>query len=309
MSRQKTNHAQAIHSLPIKTALSVAEHADAVKDLRLAAVTMRRKIVEMGYVNRIRLHYGALMSMTEIMLALYLHWLNLHPGDPNWPERDRFVLSKGHGAPALYVALWMRGFYEESHFNGFRRLHSILQGHPDRLKTPGVEISTGSLGQGFPVACGMALGKKLDDAAYGVYAFISDGECNEGSIWEGAQIAANLGLGLKAIMDWNKKSSYGLMAGRNDIEPLADKWRAFNWEVIECANGHDFVCITQSLDQAERVQDKPAIVLCHTTKGKGIPYVENYPAKPNILLTQDKYEECIAHLDSVEREILNGSSH
>jgi transketolase len=99
------------------------------------------------------------------------------------------------------------------------------------------------------------------------------------------------------------------MAGRNDIEPLADKWRSFNWDVIECTNGHDFVCITESLDQAERVQDKPAIVLCHTTKGKGIPYVENYPTKPNILLTQDKYEECMAHLDSVEREILNGSSH
>ncbi len=248
------------------------------------------------------------MSMTEIMLALYLHWLNLNPEDPSWPDRDRFVLSKGHGAPALYVALWMRGFFDESHFNGFRRLNSILQGHPDRLKTPGVEISTGSLGQGFPVACGMALGKKLDDAPFQVYTLISDGECNEGSIWEAAQIAANLGLEIKAVMDWNKKSSYGLMAGRNDIQPLADKWRAFNWEVLECADGHDFVCITQALEKAEDVRDKPVIVLCHTTKGKGIPYVENYPTKPNILLTEDKCAECTAHLESVEREILYGSA-
>lgn len=294
---------------PLKTALNATGQADAIKSLKLSAVSMRRKIVEMGYVNHIRLHYGALMSMTEIMVAMYLRWLNLNPEEPSWPGRDRFVLSKGHGAPALYVALWMRGFFDERHFNGFRRLHSILQGHPDRLKTPGVEISAGSLGQGFPVACGMALGKKLDDAAFQVYVLISDGECNEGSIWEAAQIAANLGLEVKAIMDWNRKSSYGLMAGRNDIEPLTDKWRAFNWKVFECANGHDFACITEALEKAEGVRDRPAIVLCHTIKGKGIPYVENYPTKPNILLTDDKYEECLAHLDTVESEILRGSSH
>lgn len=297
----------AVRALPRKTVLDPARHADAIRQLKHAAVIMRRKIVDMGYVNHIRLHYGALMSMTEIMLTLYLHWLNLNPDDPNWPGRDRFVLSKGHGAPALYVALWMSGFFDESHFSGFRRLHSTLQGHPDRLKTPGVEISTGSLGQGFPVACGIALGKKMDNAPYQVYAFISDGECNAGSIWEAAQIASNLGLEIKAVMDWNKKSSYGLMAGRNDIEPLVDKWRAFNWEAIECADGHDFVCISQALEKAESVRDKPVVILCHTTKGKGIPYVENYPTKPNILLTEDKYLECLAHLEGVEKEIFNGT--
>jgi transketolase len=299
----------AIHGLPLKTALNPAEQAAAIKDLRLAAVAMRRKLVEIGHINHIRLHYGALMSMTELMLTFYLHWLNLNPDAPQWPERDRFVLSKGHGAPALYVSLWMRGFFDKSHFAGFRRLHSILQGHPDRLKTPGVEISAGSLGQGLAAACGMALGKKMDDAPFQVYCLISDGECNEGSIWEAAQIASNLGLDIKVVMDRNKKSSYGLMAGRNDIEPLANKWRAFNWEVFECVDGHDFVCITQALEKAERVQGKPVIVLCHTTKGKGIPYVENYPAKPNILLTEDRYAECMAHLEGVERDILSESDH
>jgi transketolase len=297
-----------VRSVPRKTPLDPAEHATTINNLELAAVTMRRKIVEMGYDNHIRLHYGALMSITEIMTLLYLHWLKVKPDDPQWGERDRFVLSKGHGAPALYVALWMCGFFDESHFSGFRRLNSILQGHPDRLKTPGVDCTTGSLGQGFPVACGMALGAKVDDAPYRVYALIGDGECNEGSIWEAAQIAANLNLDrLTVLMDWNKKSSYGWMAGRNDIEPLPDKWRAFNWKVLEC-DGHDFVSLSQALHQADAVQGRPAIVLCHTIKGKGIPYVENYPTKPNILLTEAKYQECLAHLDTVERELQDGGN-
>jgi len=295
-----------VSKLTDKTPLDPHNQVVAIRELKLAAVTMRRKIVEMGYVNHIRLHYGALMSMSEILTVLYLRWLKVDPENPTWPERDRFVLSKGHGAPSLYVALWLRGFFDESHFKGFRRLNSILQGHPDRLKTPGVECTSGSLGQGFPVACGMALGAKIDDAPYRVYAFMSDGECNEGSVWEAAQIAANLKLDrLTVLLDWNKKSSYGLMAGRNDIEPLPDKWRAFNWRVFEC-DGHDFVSLTRSLQAADAVKGQPAIILCHTTKGKGIPYVENYPTKPNILLTEDKYMECLAHLDRVERELLNG---
>jgi len=257
----------------------------------------------MGYVNHIRLHYGALMSMVEIMMALYCQWLNVDPANPNWQDRDRFVLSKGHGAPALYVALWMRGFFAEHHFQGFRRLGSILQGHPDRLKTPGIDCSTGSLGQGFPVACGMALGAKMDGARYRVYCLLSDGECNEGSVWEAAQIASNQKLGhLKVILDRNRKSSYGWMAGRNDVEPLAEKWRAFNWAVFEC-DGHDFEEITTGLTNLEAVTDQPAILICHTVKGKGIPYVENYPTKPNILLTEEKYQECLAHLDQVESEL------
>jgi transketolase len=281
-------------------------HADALRSYQLEAVTMRRKIIEMGYANHIRLHYGALMSMVEIMTTLYGAWLNVDPERLDWPERDRFVLSKGHGAPALYVALWMRGFFDESHFNGFRRLGSILQGHPDRLKTPGVDCSSGSLGQGFPVACGMALGAKMDEASYRVYCLLSDGECNEGSVWEAAQIASNQGLGhLKVVMDRNRKSSYGWMAGRNDVEPLADKWRAFNWAVFEC-EGHDFVSITGALAEAEEIVDRPAIVICHTVKGKGIPYVENYPTKPNILLTEETYRECLAHLDQVESELQDG---
>lgn len=291
------------YSIARKTPLDAEKHTATIHTLRLSAVKMRRKIIEMGYTSHIQLHYGALMSMVEVLTTLYLHWLNVNSDDPDWPERDRFVLSKGHGAPSVYVALWLTGFFDERHFNGFRRLNSILQGHPDRLKTPGVECTTGSLGQGFPVACGMALGAKIDNAPYRIYALIGDGECNEGSIWEAAQIASNLGLDhLTVLLDWNKKSSYGPMADRNDVEPLWDKWRAFNWEVFEC-EGHDFVSITHALHKADAVRGRPLIVLCHTVKGKGIPYVENYPAKPNILLTDDKYFECVAHLDEIDREL------
>jgi transketolase len=279
---------------------------DLILTVKLAANNMRRTIIEMGYANHIRLHYGALMSMVEMITLLYALWLDVKPDQPQWPDRDRFVLSKGHGAPAVYVALCMRGFFDRSHLIGFRRLNSILQGHPDRLKTPGIDCSTGSLGQGMAVACGMALAAKMDQSAYRIYSLISDGECNEGSIWEAAQIASNLGIDrLTVLVDRNKKSSYGLMAGRNDVEPLADKWKAFNWEVFQC-DGHDFVSLSQALYEASSVQTKPAVILCNTTKGKGIPYVENYPTKPNILLTEDTYRDCLDHLDKVEEELRNG---
>lgn len=304
----KPNLPRVVDAVARKTPLDPSIHAGEIRRLSLAAVTMRRKIVEMGHVNGIRLHYGGTTSMVEILATLYLYWLNVDPHRPNWPERDRFVLSKGHGAPALYVALWASGFFEERHFQGFRRLHSILQGHPDRLKTPGVECTTGSLGQGFPVACGMALAAKIDSAPYRIYSYVSDGECNEGSVWEAAQIAANLKLDkITVLLDWNKKSSYGPMEGRNDVEPLADKWRAFNWEVVEC-DGHDFCSITGALHRAEVVEGRPAVVLCHTTKGKGIPYVESYPTKPNILLTEQEYRECMGHLAEMETKLRDDGS-
>ena len=292
-------------NIALKTPLTADKNQSLIRELELAAIAARRKIVEMGYNSHIRLHYGALMSMVEIVTTLYLHWLNVDPENPDWAERDRFVLSKGHGAPAVYVALWMRGFFEESHFKGFRRLNSILQGHPDRHKTPGIDCSSGSLGQGFAVACGMALAAKIDNSPFHIFTLMSDGECNEGSIWEAAQIASNLKVDkLTVLMDRNKKSSYGWMAGRNDIEPLADKWRAFNWAVFEC-DGHDFGSISCALHEADAVQGQPAIVLCNTIKGKGIPYVENYPTKPNILLTEDEYHECLKHLGEVEKELLD----
>ncbi len=290
-----------------KRPLDPAADAALLRELKLAAIQQRRKLLALGRTLRIRLHYGATMSSVEILTALYRLWLRIDPENAGWPERDRFVLSKGHAAPALYVTLAMRGFFPEDEFANFRRLHSILQGHPDRNKTPGVDCSTGSLGQGFPVACGMALGAKADHAPFRVYTLISDGECNEGSVWEAALIAANLKLDtLTALVDWNRKSSYGPMEGRNDIEPLADKWRAFGWAVFEC-DGHDFVSLTRALAAAERVSGRPAVLLCHTVKGKGIPFAETHPTRSNFALTSEQDQEAVAYLDTLEAEVTDES--
>ena len=273
--------------------------------LKLAAVAQRRRLLQLGQDLSIRLHYGACMSAIEILTTLYLEWMRLDPLQPDAPDRDRFVLSKGHAAPALYVTLALRGFFPDSEFAGFRRLHSHLQGHPDRNKTPGVDCTTGSLGQGFPVACGMALGGQMDARPYRVYSLLSDGECNEGSVWEAALIAANLKLdNLTVLLDWNQKSSYGPMAGRNDIAPLKDKWTAFGWAVFEC-DGHDFVSLTRSLAEAEQVQGQPAVLLCHTIKGRGIPYAETHNTRSNFALTEEQFEEAMAHLDALEAEIVH----
>lgn len=260
-------------------------------------------MVEMGHSSQIRLHYGAIMGIVEIMVLLYSHWLDVNPCEPEWYERDRFVLSKGHGAPALYAVLGEAGFFPEEAFKSFRRFGTILQGHPDRLKTPGVDVTSGSLGQGLGVTIGLALGAKLRDASWRTYCLISDGECNEGSTWEAAMIATNQRLdNLVVLMDRNRKSSYGLMVGRNDIEPLADKWRDFGWSTFE-ANGHSFYSLSQKLAAAEAVERRPSIVICHTVKGKGIPFVENYPSKPNILLTEEQYQQCLDVIQRAEQEV------
>ena len=290
------------NAYPLKTSLTPERDHAFVCDLMLKAVAVRKQIVEMGHHSRIRLHYGALMGMVEMVTLLYFHWLNVHPKDPTWPERDRFVLSKGHGVPSLYAVLAEKGFFDKRHFDKFRRYGGILQGHPDRLKTPGIEASSGSLGQGLGVACGMALGARLDDASWRTYCLVGDGECNEGSIWEAALIAGNQHLAcLTVLLDRNKKSSYGPMSGRNDIEPLAEKWRAFGWAVFE-ADGHDFYDLSQKLSQADGIEGKPSVLICHTIKGKGIPFVENYLAKPNILLTKEQYRDCMYVLSRAEEE-------
>lgn len=288
---------------PKDRALSPVGDRAMIQQLALKALAARRFILKLGFEQKIRLHYGATMSIVEILTLLYHRWMTIDPSRPSWQERDRFVLSKGHAAPALYAVLSSAGFFPESEFDNFRRIGSRLQGHPDRNKTPGVDCSTGSLGQGLPVACGMALCSKIDEAPYKVYACIGDGECNEGSIWEAALIASNLGLDrLIVLLDRNKKSSYGVMKGRNDVEPLADKWRAFNWAVFEC-DGHDYVSLSSSLCGAETTRGRPSVILCNTVKGKGIPLAENTPVRSNFYLEPERYREALESLDKTENEI------
>lgn len=286
-----------------KKALDPIGDAKKIRELKLCAIHYREKLLELGKNLGIRLHYGASLSCVEILTTLYKVWMNYDSKEPQWSNRDRFVLSKGHAAPSLYIVLSSCGFFQDSEFKNFRRLHSILQGHPDRKKTPGVECSTGSLGQGFAVAAGMALGAKADNASFKVYVLIGDGECNEGSIWEAALISANYNLdNLIVLLDWNKKSSYGEMKGRNDIVPLDKKWEAFGWNVIIC-DGHDFVSLTKALEDAENAKDQPSILLCNTVKGKGITYVENNRTPANFALSDEQYNEAMTYLKTLEVEI------
>jgi transketolase len=285
-----------------RKALNPQNDRELLRDLELSATLHRKQLLRLGGNLGIRLHYGACTSMVEIITLLYLYWMRLRSGDPNWPDRDRFVLSKGHGAPSLYIALAMRGFIDESHFRTFRQVGSILQGHPDRNKTPGVDCSTGSLGQGMPVACGIALGAMIGGDQYNIYALISDGECNEGSIWEAALIASNQRLAnLTVLLDRNGKSSYGEMRGRNDVEPLKDKWEAFGWYVA-VADGHDYVSLSTALAEVES-QPHPGLVLCNTVKGKGIPYAENNRTPSNFELTGVAWRDAMDALEAKEREL------
>lgn len=222
-------------------------------------------------------HTGGSLSMADLITALYFAELRHDPARPDWPERDRFVLSKGHGAPALYAALARTGYFSTDLLPTLRKLGSLLQGHPDMNKTPGVEISTGSLGQGLSAACGMAAAALRPGAppAYRVYALLGDGELDEGQVWEAAMSAAHYRFGhLCALVDCNGLQIDGQCEQVMTMEPLADKWRAFNWEVLEI-DGHDFARILEALDQARRDAARPTVVLARTVKGKGVSFTEN----------------------------------
>ncbi len=221
-------------------------------------------------------HPGGSLSAVDILTALYFHQMAVEPADPRWPDRDRFVLSKGHVCPALYAVLAEKGFFPKAALWTLRRPESILQGHPDMRLTPGVEMSTGSLGQGLSVACGMALAARLDAKDYTVYCMLGDGEVQEGNVWEGAMFAAHQRLdNLIAILDRNRLQIEGFTEDVMALDPLAEKWRAFGWEVLLLADGHDMRQILAVLDAAMPRQGKPKIILAHTIKGKGVSFMEN----------------------------------
>ncbi|MGB9586755.1 MAG: transketolase [Armatimonadota bacterium] len=220
-------------------------------------------------------HPGGSLSAADIMAALYFHVMRYDPNNPKWPDRDRFVLSKGHACPVLYAALAEAGFYPKEEIITFRHIDSRLQGHPDMKKLPGVEFSTGSLGQGLSGAAGMALAGKLDKKDYRVFALIGDGESEEGQIWEAAMSSVHYGLdNLTAITDFNGLQIDGPNCEVMNITPLPDKWRAFGWHVIEI-DGHNFVEILDALSPEAKVPGKPTMIIAHTIKGKGVSFMEN----------------------------------
>ena len=246
-----------------------------VPALEKTALQIRRDIVRMVH-SAGSGHPGGSLSAVEFVTALYFGVLeNIDPKDPKKPDRDRFVLSKGHCCPALYAALCRRGYFGEEHLTTLRKYGSILQGHPDMKRTPGLDISSGSLGNGLAVGLGMALAARVDKLSYRVYVMMGDGEQQEGLVWEAAMAAAHhKATNLIAIVDCNNLQINGTIDEILNIEPLADKWRAFGWKVIELAEGNDMASVLAALDTARRMEG-PTVILAKTVKGKGVSYMEN----------------------------------
>lgn len=219
-------------------------------------------------------HIGTCLSMADLLAALYTRTLRVDPAQPTWPERDRFILSKGHGAAILYAALAERGFFDASLLDGYCDDGSPLTGHISH-KLPGVEVSTGSLGHGLPIGCGMALAAQRGGLAWKVFVLLSDGELDEGSNWEPILFAGHHGLDqLVAVVDHNKIQSFGSVKEVLDLEPLRAKWEAFRWEVRE-VDGHDHLAVEEALGTTPWSPGKPSALIAHTTKGKGVDYMEN----------------------------------
>lgn len=244
-----------------------------VERLEEQAVQLRRDIVEMIHAAKAG-HPGGSLSAVDMITALYFHVMRIDPQNPRWEDRDRFVPSKGHACPALYAALARRGFFDPKHLTTLRQYHSILQGHPDMNKTPGIDISSGSLGNGLAIGVGMAMSGRLHHQDYMTYVMLGDGEVQEGMVWEAAMAAHHHDLGnLVAIVDCNGVQINGWVNEIMTVEPLADKWRAFGWNVVE-VNGHNMKDLLTVLHTAKTMRH-PTVILMRTVKGRGVSFMED----------------------------------
>lgn len=272
------------------------------KELKKIALNVRKGVIE-GTFNAKSGHPGGSLSIADIVTYLYFEKMNVNPEKPNDENRDRFVLSKGHTAPALYAALAHRGFFPVELLKTLRKPDSILQGHPSMRYTPGVDMSTGSLGQGISVACGMALGAKLKGQDFKVYVPLGDGEIEEGQVWEAAMFAGNRKLdNLVAIVDYNNLQIDGSLDEVNSPYPIKEKFEAFNWNVIEIC-GHCFDQIEEAFAKADECKGKPTCIVAKTVKGKGVSFMEDkcdwHGSAPNA----EQYEQAMAELDAALKEL------
>jgi transketolase len=243
-------------------------------------------------------HTGGSLSAADIVTALYFSKMRHKPDSPGWRERDRIILSKGHAAPLLYAVLAMAGYFDKTALKTLRKLGSPLQGHPCSRVLPGVEISTGSLGQGLSVSNGIAIGLKMDNLSSRVYCLLGDGETQEGQVWEAAMTAAHYKLdNLCAIIDLNGLQIDGPVSKVKAIEPVASKWSAFGWNVIDI-DGHDMKEILEALDEAETVKGKPSVILAHTIKGKGVSFFEGKVEYHGIAPTPEELEEALKEMEA-----------
>ena len=268
-----------------------------ITKLEKMANQIRRDIIEIAYKAQGPSHPGPSLSIADIMSCLYFHTLRVNPSDPQWKERDRFVLSKGHACPALYAALAERGFFKKEELLTVRRVGSRLQGHPDMKKTPGVDMTAGSLGNGMPIATGMALGLKTGKSAAQVYTIIGDGEMQEGIIWEAAMFAGVHKLdNLTVILDYNHFQACGASNEIMPMEPVLDKWKSFGWKTME-ANGHNVADIVNKLDIAREFRGLPVIIVAHTVKGKGVSFMEHNNSWHQSRITEEQYLLALKELE------------
>lgn len=240
-------------------------------------------------------HPGGSLSAVDMITALYFHVMNIDPERPDWPDRDRFILSKGHACPAWYSALARRGFFDPAELGTLRQYHSILQGHPDMRKTPGLDMTSGSLGNGLAAGVGMALSARKNHQDYMTYVMLGDGELQEGIVWEAAMAAGHFDLkNLTAIVDCNGVQINGWVNDIMTVEPLADKWRAFGWQTVE-TDGHDMRSLLNALHTAYSMRH-PTVILMRTVKGKGVSYMENSCAWHGIAPNKAERDQAMAEL-------------
>ena len=241
-------------------------------------------------------HPGGSLSIADVLAYLYFEELNIDPKNPDWEGRDRMVLSKGHCAPGLYSALAHRGYFPVEDLKTFRKTSSYLQGHPDMKHTPGVDMTSGSLGQGASTSCGMALANKIDNTSVRVYAILGDGEIEEGQVWEAAMFAGHYRLSnLCWLVDYNGLQIDGPVAEVMNSAPIPDKFRAFNWNVVEC-DAHDFDSIEAAYKAARACTDRPTVIISHSIKGKGVSYMENSVSWHGAAPNAEQYEQAMKDL-------------
>lgn len=279
-----------------------------IRQLAIMATKVRKNAVEAVFGAQSG-HPGGSLSSADIMTVLYFDTMKIDPSNPKWEDRDRFVLSKGHCTPALYSVLAERGYFPIEELKKFRQVDSILQGHPDMKGVPGVDMSTGSLGQGISAACGIAIAGKLDKKDYRVYTVLGDGEIEEGQVWEASMAAVHYKLdNLTAFLDHNHLQIDGEIEKVMSPEPVDEKFKAFGWNVI-LIDGHDYEQILNAIEEAKNTKGKPTMIIANTVKGKGVSFMENNASWHGSAPNQEQRDKAIEELDKTLAELggkLNG---
>ena len=270
-----------------------------ISDLKCKAIELKKTLLQMIHEAKSG-HPGGSLSAADMITALYFHEMNVDPQNPKWEDRDRFVLSKGHVCPVLYSALMLKGFFPMDEVHNLRKKGSILQGHPDMKRTPGVDISTGSLGQGLSTAVGMAIAAKRDNRSLRVFVMVGDGECNEGQIWEAAQSAYKYQLdNLLVLVDNNTLQNDGICDVIMPTLDLAMKFKAFGFDTLEI-NGHSMEEIVEAFDKMRGYHGKPKAIIAHTVKGKGVSFMENVVMWHGMAPDKDQYDLAVKEIEGVQ---------